>query len=581
MSTTNCDAQSICLHGNCHCDGERLLSHSVNSVQPINLRGGHVDGIKFDYIKDNFAKLCEPVQRMPFLWTGRIPLIGMRTETAVIVDGKWARFSGFITNIDLPPTKEEKRKLSAPFSCECRDRSCKFRNGVKRAFGADHGQRIMGVAILNFDFYDKMEGLVDPNRVYEVTYRLDSNRECAWIGTAARRAIGADIDEVRDRIWPYFGRSNACCPPESAPTAGVVAALSCCNRLFRDASPPGSSSSSTCVHWLFSSKEQYQKELNQLIASSKSSRRASVAFWNKVSDPTSAALDQCMECSRALIAQLLNHLDQSDGMVDTSSPCDLFALYFKVEMSCMHFQLARLIFTKTTISHQILMYGLNSETSWTQRFCNFGVNFAVNVYRWTKKDWYHLSKAYKGNCDNIVLGIVCMVAKICGQWWNLYYQHQRQAMRLRYMNDFFIYVWPWFIVLVYAMRRLQYNVTNTNLTDIRSLFNGRKGLRIFNVKIEEDDGIFGWLRSCTIMLFDADKNRNYNYFYKSIKPYKMQHRDTMCRYSKCSNTKCSVAVVDCKYVCAKCRCGIYCSRRCQKYDWNRGDHRFLCKQFES
>ena len=132
MATSSCDVSSFGLHGNCDCDRERLLSHSIYSMQPINLRGGHVDGIQFDYIKDNFAKLCEPVQRMPFLWTGRIPLIGMRRETAVIVDGKWARFSGFITNIDPPPTKEETGKLSVPFSCGCRDRSCKFRNGVKR-----------------------------------------------------------------------------------------------------------------------------------------------------------------------------------------------------------------------------------------------------------------------------------------------------------------------------------------------------------------------------------------------------------------------------------------------------------------
>ena len=217
---------------------------------------------------------------MPFLWTGRIPLIGMRTETAVIVDGKWARFSGFITHIHPSPTKEEKRKLSAPFSCGCRDRSCKFRNGVKRAFGADHGQKISGLAILNFDFYDKIEGLVDPKRVYEVVYRLDSNRECVWIGIAARRAISASIDDVRDTIWPYFGRLDACCPPESAPNAGMVATLWLCEHIFdnvyHNRAFPTLPSSATCIHWLFSSKEQYQKTLIDL---SKASRRASMTFW--------------------------------------------------------------------------------------------------------------------------------------------------------------------------------------------------------------------------------------------------------------------------------------------------------------
>ena len=290
--------------------------------------------------------------------------------------------------------------------------------------------------------------------------------------------------------------------------------------------------------------------------------------------PNALYKSQCMECSRAIVAQLLDHLHQSGGVVNVSSGSDLLTLAFKVEMSCTHSQLARLIFTKTTISHQVFMYCLSSETSWTWS----AWNFAVNVYRWTKKDWYRLSQAYEGDCDDIVLRIVSIVAKNCGECWNLYYQYKRQPIERRFETDLRIYAWSWFIILVYAMRRLRYNVTDINLADIRSIFDGRKGLRIFNVKIQEDDGAFGWLRNSTIMLFDADKNRNYNRFYAEIKRYNMQLRNLMRRSSKCSNTKCNVPVADCKYVCAKCRCGIYCSRRCQKYDWNRGEHRLLCKQ---
>ena len=144
-------------------------------------------------------------------------------------------------------------------------------------------------------------------------------------------------------------------------------------------------------------------------------------------------------------------------------------------------------------------------------------------------------------------------------------------------SDLMPVAYSYFIILVYAMRRLQYDEFRGNLNYIVKVLDKLKGLQ----REIGDDGYLGWFIGCTMQLFDEDHTRNYNGFYPEIKKYSNECRKALRQNSTCCNTRCKVSVADCKYVCSKCRCGIYCSRRCQKYDWNRGDHQRLCKMSAS
>lgn len=58
------------------------------------------------------------------------------------------------------------------------------------------------------------------------------------------------------------------------------------------------------------------------------------------------------------------------------------------------------------------------------------------------------------------------------------------------------------------------------------------------------------------------------------------------KYIYCNNPKCNAKYVDTYqnskwYKCKGCKMVYYCSRRCQKYDWNKYDHQNLCRYFDT
>ena len=115
--------------------------------------GATVDGITFQFNKDELAKSCESIQKASFMYTGKAPPVGIRMETQAEVHGAgWARFSGLITTVHDPPTKSSK------YFCTFCSKNHKFACAkIVRGFGAQHGQRLTGRAILNFDFYRKVQ----------------------------------------------------------------------------------------------------------------------------------------------------------------------------------------------------------------------------------------------------------------------------------------------------------------------------------------------------------------------------------------------------------------------------------------
>lgn len=72
------------------------------------------------FVKDDFAKLCEPVQRAPFLYTGVVPKIEQRLQIQFdFPDGSWCRLSGEVIWVGELPTISEQDASHGYFWCDC------------------------------------------------------------------------------------------------------------------------------------------------------------------------------------------------------------------------------------------------------------------------------------------------------------------------------------------------------------------------------------------------------------------------------------------------------------------------------
>ena len=106
------------------------------------------------FLKDEWSQLVEPIQRglngRSFLWTGRKPEVGMRTETQVTTsNGEWCRLSGVVTEVGDMPSLDEWR---AGNSCQLPpavksntlpiEQQLSLREGFIEHFGTVHGQMI-------------------------------------------------------------------------------------------------------------------------------------------------------------------------------------------------------------------------------------------------------------------------------------------------------------------------------------------------------------------------------------------------------------------------------------------------------
>jgi len=137
------------------------------------------------YIKDEWSQLVEPAYRgiegRAFLWTGRPPEVGQRTETQVTTTTGWCRLSGVVTDVGPLPTLDEWR--SSSISCQQTpiEHQESLRDDALSRFGTLHGQQVTSYAFLNFDFYDRQEELpFKRGRVYKVTHVADETKSFFW-----------------------------------------------------------------------------------------------------------------------------------------------------------------------------------------------------------------------------------------------------------------------------------------------------------------------------------------------------------------------------------------------------------------
>merc|ERR1712037_530274 len=116
---------------------------------------------------------------------------------------------------------------------------------------------------------------------------------------------------------------------------------------------------------------------------------------------------------------------------------------------------------------------------------------------------------------------------------------------------------------------------------------GTEKCKCIRLKLEQLEGLLSteigevyyfksYIRS-TLQLFDGDERMNYKRIYRSIKKCSDKCRKQLKQNSHCSNPKCKKSAMDCKYICSGCESALYCSKRCQKYDWSRGEHHNICR----
>mmetsp|Transcript_24633 Transcript_24633/g.52515 ORF Transcript_24633/g.52515 Transcript_24633/m.52515 type:complete len:198 (-) Transcript_24633:240-833(-) len=168
------------------------------------------------YIKDEWSQLVEPafrsVEGRAFLWTGRAPEVGQRTETQITAsDGAagWCRLSGVVTEVGPLPTLDEWRDgNSCQLPPEVRDdsspveRQLELREDFAERFGTLHGQTVTSYAFLNLDFYDRQEGLPFKRaRVYKVTHRADENMSFFWCVAKIEDVLKGEEPPEAFRKW--------------------------------------------------------------------------------------------------------------------------------------------------------------------------------------------------------------------------------------------------------------------------------------------------------------------------------------------------------------------------------------------
>lgn len=80
-------------------------------------------------------------------------------------------------------------------------------------------------------------------------------------------------------------------------------------------------------------------------------------------------------------------------------------------------------------------------------------------------------------------------------------------------------------------------------------------------------------------LFPITNSEHQIKLFKEIQIFYGKCRRINNKNLQCHNKRCRKTERKSKYCCSRCRVAIYCSRRCQKLDWNRGKHKEQCKAY--
>jgi hypothetical protein len=168
-----------------HIDEDVLMDFSLKETTEVRDEILFVEG----FLKDGFAKLCEPVQGRSFLYTGKRPTVGQSTETQLTFgNGEWCRLSGVVTAVGRMPTLKKWKSNTSYQACvkgQCTCPQVSPEQVMFELFAHDAclaGQTLESYAVLNFDFYHK-EGIlpIKCDRVYLIKYKVFDGHRYPWV----------------------------------------------------------------------------------------------------------------------------------------------------------------------------------------------------------------------------------------------------------------------------------------------------------------------------------------------------------------------------------------------------------------
>ena len=210
------------------------------------------------FINDDFSKQCEPIQGRPFLYTGRAPEVGQRTEVAVHAGGEYCRLSGVVSSVGEVPTFDQWVTTSSiappPGCCDCKPADpyamlhpdtilgfgdctdpsclrCEIRQGRKemslgelwegsrQLLGALSGQVVTVYAYLNFDYFHKQGELpFQRGEIYRIILKVDDSKMNVWCATSIENISDLPVSEFPQvfRDWTE-GQKAAGAPPFDLP----------------------------------------------------------------------------------------------------------------------------------------------------------------------------------------------------------------------------------------------------------------------------------------------------------------------------------------------------------------------------
>lgn len=80
---------------------------------------------------------------------------------------------------------------------------------------------------------------------------------------------------------------------------------------------------------------------------------------------------------------------------------------------------------------------------------------------------------------------------------------------------------------------------------------------------------------------DSSRPERRRKMFSALKRVQRECRAIMDAQYQCGSAQCGKKKSHCRYCCSRCRTVIYCSRKCQKYDWKKGLHREECPKYST
>jgi len=205
------------------------------------------------FIRDDSSKSREPCQYpYKFLYTGRAPAVGQRTETQLQTNsGRWCLLSGVVTEVGELPTFDQwvttSRFAPPAQACHCRPADpyamwrpdvvmgfhsdcphpncdmCVLRQGkaemtlgdlmdrCREHFGTLHNQRFTAHAYLNPDFSHRVDQLpVKAAKIYKIIHKCDDSMHMIWCVESIEDVTDRPVSELPQvfKDWE-IGRHSA------------------------------------------------------------------------------------------------------------------------------------------------------------------------------------------------------------------------------------------------------------------------------------------------------------------------------------------------------------------------------------